>query len=153
MIRVVSHGEPVIATNKFTGVETMMIPVVFVEAGRNGGNKSTQALSKITGKSVGLSSDRTCTIAVTEEQLGDFPVGAEFPLHLNRTVMDTNPYPKNDSEPREYTDVNGKTHMVWFKTEIAESVQGDVFSFVLEDAPTNNVPLKTEALLNAPIVP
>lgn len=93
MIKVLRHGNIINVQNPVTGEWNEMVNVTFVEEGRSGadrGMSETSAfLSAITGEQVGLSQLRTHTHPVLSGKIGLFPLGQEFPGHINRGLFST----------------------------------------------------------------
>jgi hypothetical protein len=94
MIRVLRHGNSISVQNPVTGEWNNMINVTFIEEGRGGADKgmseTTAFLESITGDAgVGLNQVRIHTHPVMADKIGLFPVGQEFPGHINRGLFST----------------------------------------------------------------
>lgn len=96
MVRVQAHGAKTRIQNPSTGEMQDAINVRFIEEDRQGGganphlSKSTAVLSQAVGKQVGLPGVRVHTQPILLSQIGEFPVGREFPnLFINRTLYST----------------------------------------------------------------
>lgn len=126
MIRVLRHGNTISVQNPVTGEYSQMINVTFVEEGRAGADKgmseTSAFLSAITGESVGLSQLRTHTHPVLSEKIGLFPIGKEFPGHINRGMFST-PQIRQQLD-KEARIIDGRP--TYFKTWIEDRPQDDV---------------------------
>lgn len=93
MIKVLRHGNTIAVTNPVTRQEQQMVNITFVEEGRSGGDaqmSGTSAfLSGLIGEEVGLSNLRIHTHPVLADQADKFPIGNEFPGHINRRLYST----------------------------------------------------------------
>lgn len=126
MIKVQAHGNKSIVSNPVDGSETTVRNVIFTEEGRGGANRSLSAssdfLNQITGKNSGLIQIRTHTQPVLESEIGLFPVGKEFPGHINRHIFSTPQM--GQQEGRDARMVDGKP--AYFTTELgAQPLEDD----------------------------
>jgi hypothetical protein len=133
MLRVKSHGNTIEVLNPVTKEMTRMVNVVFTEEGRGGadGNmsKSSDLLSRLVGKNVGLNNIRVHTQPVKMEYLNLFPIGAEMEGHINRGLFSTPQLRQQiDVDPRE---VDGKP--TYFKTWISDKPEEDVDARISND--------------------
>jgi hypothetical protein len=125
MIKVLRHGDTISVTNPVDGRTNTMINVVFIEEGRSGANKalsgSTDFLNNLVGLEVGLEQVRTHTQPVLATQIEHFPVGREYPGHINRSLYSV-PQMRQQigREPRM---VDGKP--TFFATELSEKAEED----------------------------
>lgn len=126
MIKVLRHGNTISVQNPVTGEWTQMINITFVEEGRAGADKgmseTSAFLSAITGENVGLSQLRTHTHPVVAEKVGLFPIGKEFPGHINRGMFST-PQIRQQLD-KEARIIDGRP--TYFKTWIEDRPQDDV---------------------------
>jgi hypothetical protein len=155
MLTVVKVSAPFMVVSKFDAAnETEMISVTFAEEGRTVVTDASIAfLNKHAGKNVGLAgTDRTCTKAIRSEFAAQFEEGTTIEGHINREWLDVNPYPNaknadgSELAPREFT-FRGKKLMGFSKTELSESIEDDTINFILDEVPSNNVPLKVGDLM------
>lgn len=126
MIKVLRHGNTISVQNPVTGEWQNMINVTFIEEGRGGADKgmteTTAFLSSITGEEVGLNQVRIHTHPVIADKIGHFPLGAEFPGHINRGMFSTPQIRQQvDKDPRI---VDGRP--TYFKTWISNKAEDDV---------------------------
>jgi hypothetical protein len=127
MIKVLRHGNTISVQNPATGEWTDMINVTFAEEGRGGADKgmseTTAFLSNITGDAnVGLNQIRIHTHPVKVDKIGLFPIGQEFPGHINRGLFSQPQIRQQvDKDPRI---VDGKA--TYFKTWISDTPEEDV---------------------------
>jgi len=126
MIKVLRHGNVISVQNPITGEYNEMINVTFVEEGRAGADKgmfeTSAFLSALTGEQVGLSQLRTHTHPVLSTKIGLFPVGQEFPGHINRGMYST-------PQIRQQLDKDARLidgRPTYFKTWISERAEDDV---------------------------
>jgi hypothetical protein len=126
MIKVLRHGNVISVQNPITGELNEMINVTFVEEGRAGADKgmfeTSAFLSALTGEQVGLSQLRTHTHPVISTKIGLFPVGQEFPGHINRGMYST-------PQIRQQLDKDARLidgRPTYFKTWISEKAEDDV---------------------------
>lgn len=134
MVRVHSHGNKIAVVNPVTGQETVMINVTFVEEGRGGANSqlalTSDFLSQITGESVGLSQIRVHTQPVVAEKISLFPIGKEFPGHVNRALYSTPQMEQQkNAEPRM---IDGQP--TYFTTWISNREEEDVDKRISNEA-------------------
>lgn len=126
MIKVLRHGNTISVQNPVTLEWTEMINVTFIEEGRGGADKgmteTTKFLESITGdQNVGLNQVRIHTHPVMAEKIGLFPVGTEFPGHINRGLFSTPQIRQQvDKDPRI---IDGKP--TYFKTWISARPEED----------------------------
>lgn len=90
-IKVKEHGPAYRVKNPARrGEVTTMVNVVFEEEGRQGANatlgKSANFLDSVAGDATGLPTVRTHTQPVLATSLDKFPIGKEFPGHINRIL-------------------------------------------------------------------
>jgi hypothetical protein len=125
MVKVQAHGDTTEITNPVTREVTRMINVVFVEEGRDGADKnmseSSRLLSELIGEEVGLKQIRTHTHPVLEEQIGNFPIGAEFPFHISRGLYSEPQIRQQVDKPARIVD--GKP--TFFKTWLSKTIDPD----------------------------
>jgi len=127
MMKVLRHGNTISVQNPVTGEWNQLINVVFVEEGRGGADKgmseTTAFLASITGDDgVGLNQVRIHTHPVMADKIGLFPVGQEFPGHINRGLFSTPQIRQQvDRDPRI---IDGKP--TYFKTWISNKPEEDV---------------------------
>lgn len=126
MVKIHRHGDTFATMNPATGEWQEMTNVVFIEEGRNGANRSlsdsSRALAEAAGiEDVGLANTRTHTQPVRSDKIGEFPIGKEFDLHINREMWST-PQMANqeDKVPRI---IDGK--ITYFKTELSKTMEED----------------------------
>jgi hypothetical protein len=126
MIKVLRHGNTIEVENPVTGEVNVMINVTFIEEGRGGADRgmteTTAFLSQLTGQEVGLSQLRVHTHPVLASKIGLFPIGQEFPGHINRGLFSTPQIRQQiDKDPRI---IDGKP--TYFKTWISDRPEADV---------------------------
>lgn len=127
MITVKEHGPAYrVANPARRGEVTTMVNVVFQEEGRSGANptlgKSADFLSSIAGDATGLPSLRTHTQPVLATSLDKFPVGKQFPGHINRILYSSPQIQQQvDKAPRM---VDGKP--TYFVTTLDNQAKEDV---------------------------
>lgn len=127
MIKVLRHGDRISVRNPITDEEQEMINVVFVEEGRSGADAtmsgSSELLSRLTGRQVGLNNLRIHTQPVLANTIGDFKVGKEFDgAHINRGLYSTPQLRKQ--EGLEGRNINGNS--TYFKTWIEDTPKEDI---------------------------
>jgi hypothetical protein len=131
MIRVLRHGNTISVENPVTGEWQNMINVTFVEEGRGGADKTmsdtTAYLDSLFGDQsaqpvqTGLNQVRIHTHPVLADKIGMFPVGAEFPGHINRSMYST-------PQLRQQTDKDARMidgRPTYFKTFISATPEED----------------------------
>lgn len=90
MIKVLRHGNKISPVDPLTGKTTSLQNVVFVEYGRKSkedtmGNTSDY-LDGLVNEKTGLGTQRIHTHPIRIEHIGLFPIGKDFPGHINRTL-------------------------------------------------------------------
>jgi hypothetical protein len=126
MIRVLRHGNTISVQNPVTGEWNNMINVTFIEEGRGGADQgmteTTAFLANITGDSgVGLNQARIHTHPIMADKIGLFPVGAEFPGHINRGLYSTPQIQQQTN--RDARMIDGRP--TYFKTWISPQPEDD----------------------------
>lgn len=135
MVTVFGHGDTFATKDPSTQAWTEMINVVFIEKGRDGVNKtlsdSSRALAEVTGVGdMGLDNTRTHTQPVKSDKIGEFPIGKEFDLHINREMWSVPQMANQENKvPRI---IEGK--LTYFKTSLSRIPEED------KDYRTINVP-------------
>lgn len=140
MIKVQSHSLPYkVANPAVRGQVQTMINVVFTEEGRMGANKTLQSsaefLDSLVGTKTGLSQVRTHTQPVLANTIDKYPLGKEFPGHINRTLY---------SQPQIQNQVDRAPRMIdgrptFFVTDLATTAKDDI---------DNRLPVEVAAVLD-----
>ncbi len=150
MLKVIRVSDPYDVVSQYDATNiTSMVSVTFAEEGRTTVTNANNAfVNKAAGENIGLAgTPRTCTVAIRAEKAGLFPEGKTLEGHINREWLDVNPYPNardkegNELLPREFT-FNKVKHVGFAKTTLAETMEDDTINFILEDVPSNTIPLK-----------
>lgn len=125
-IKVQDYGSKIVVTNPRNGQKTEMINVIFTEAERGGVNahmsETSKFLSQLIGEEVGLSLIRSHTHPVLSSKIQFFPIGQEFPGHINRGLFSTPQMrQQKDVDPRV---IDGRP--TYFATWIGDKPEDDV---------------------------
>lgn len=128
MVKVKEHGDRFSTQDPSTKEWTEMVNIIFIEKGREGVNKtlsgSSKALDEVLGlgdDTTGLDNTRTHTQPVKVERLKDFPIGQEFPLHINREMWSLPQMAAQEDKAGRIID--GK--LTYFKTELSKVPEDD----------------------------
>lgn len=121
MIKVSRHGNRIIVRNPVNGQENTMINVVFEEMGRSGADLgmsgSSSYLDRMVGTKTGLDQVRVHTQPIKEAAIAQFPIGKQFPGHINRELYSTPQIRQQEDVPARM--INGK--LTYFKTSLDDN--------------------------------
>lgn len=135
MIKVLRHGNRINVINPVTGQPTEMVNVIFVEEGRSGANPqlsiTTDFLSSLVGEDVGLQNLRVHTQPVLVNQLEKFPIGKEFPGHINRGLFSTPQMQQQENRPARMIGGKPTYFSTWIDGVAAEDVDQRVSNEIL----------------------